>query len=127
MNYGELSQLINIKKHNNSLHADCHKRHRFCEEKEPQKMRPLCQPVKLALSEPFRYRSRVLITRRCQETCRTSCYQDSSALLQSLITRRSTGSLALIIVAVAAIISAKLPVNDALCKSQCSEYENKLF
>jgi hypothetical protein len=47
--------------------------------------------VKLALSEPFRYRSKVLIT------------------------RRATGSLALIIVAVAAIINAKLPVNDALC------------
>ena len=96
------------------LAADRKKRHGFCEEKKPQKPRPFLRQLKQALSEPFRYRSRVLITRRCQETCRTSCYQDSSALLQSLITRRSTGSLALIIVAVAAIISAKLPVNAAL-------------
>ncbi len=36
-------------RHNNNLHADCHKRHEFCEEKEPQKPRPLWHPVKLAL------------------------------------------------------------------------------
>ena len=38
-----------LEKANNSLHADCHKRHVFCEKKKPQKPRPLWQPVKLAL------------------------------------------------------------------------------
>jgi hypothetical protein len=31
------------------MHRDCRKRHGFCEKKEPQKPRPLWQPVKLAL------------------------------------------------------------------------------
>ena len=45
----EKSFIWNQKKHNNSLHADCHKRHIFYEKKKPQKLRHLWQPVKLAL------------------------------------------------------------------------------
>ncbi len=37
--------------HNNSLHADSHKRHDFCEKEKSQKPRPLWHPVKLALAQ----------------------------------------------------------------------------
>ena len=40
---------LELKAPNNNLHADCHKRHGFCKEKELQKPRHLWQQVKLAL------------------------------------------------------------------------------
>ncbi len=49
-NFPNIELILQLKTHNNNLHADCHKRHGFCEEKEPQKSRPLWQPVKLALA-----------------------------------------------------------------------------
>jgi hypothetical protein len=44
--------------YNNSLHADCHKQHVFCEKKKLQKPRPLWQPVKLALAGKGYYHDR---------------------------------------------------------------------
>ena len=43
--------------YNNSLHADCHKCHGFCEKKKPQKPRHLWHPVKLALCKSQRRKS----------------------------------------------------------------------
>ena len=44
---------LELKAPNNNLHADCHKRHGFCKEKELQKPRHLWQQVKLALFSCF--------------------------------------------------------------------------
>ena len=44
---------LELKAPNNNLHADCHKRHGFCKEKELQKPRHLWQQVKLALENKW--------------------------------------------------------------------------
>ncbi len=47
--------ILELKAPNNNLHADCHKRHGFCEEQEPQKPCLLWQQVKLALGIKKRF------------------------------------------------------------------------
>lgn len=42
-------KLMASQRYNNRMHWDCRKRHRFCEEKEPKKLRPSRQPVMRAL------------------------------------------------------------------------------